>query len=69
MRAKRDQSFYESEVLEFISECTHGGEFDVEEFDNKISGLKAAALVDGFIPEDFNKLVNQALHATKVKAA
>lgn len=69
MRPKRDRSFYSFEVQELISECTHGGEFDSEEFDNKISGLKAAALVDGLDPQDFNSLVQQALKPSKLKVA
>jgi hypothetical protein len=68
MRAKRDHQFYETEVLELISECTHGSEFDHEEFDNKVSGLKAAALVDGMRPEDFNDIVAKAFKTVPQKA-
>ena len=71
MRTKRDLNFYEAEVLELITECTHGDEFDREEFDNKVSGLKAAALVDGLRPESFNKIVTDAFkkQPSKVEAA
>lgn len=61
MREPKDQNFYQYEVYELISECTHGGELDKEEFDNKISGLKAAALVDGHDHKWFMNMVSQCL--------
>lgn len=61
MREPKDQNFYQFEVYELISECTHGGELDTEEFNNKVSGLKAAALVDGHDPKWFMSMVAQCL--------
>jgi hypothetical protein len=60
-REPKDQNFYRLEVYELISECTHNGEFDKDEFDNKVSGLKAAALVDGHDAGWFMEMVSQCL--------
>lgn len=59
MRPGRDRAFYIQEIHEFISECTHGGVMDEEEFKNKISGLQAAAFVDGFNQVEFQKWVSE----------
>lgn len=61
MRDPKDKNFYQFQVYELISECTHGGELDQEEFNNKISGLKAAALVDGHDAKWFMGMVSQCL--------
>lgn len=61
MRPPKDQNFYRHEILELITECTHNGELDKEEFDNKVTGLKAAALVDGHESKWFMATVGQYL--------
>lgn len=69
MRTKHDLSFYQSEILEFINDCTHDGELDIEEFDNKITGLQAAALVDGIEKKTFQEMVHQGLKHQTLKIA
>ena len=69
MRQKRDLYFYEEQVFEFISECTHSGHLDYEEFENKISGLATAAQVDGIEKDKFNQLVAKALKNNQDQAA
>lgn len=64
-REPKDRNFYRFEVYELISECTHNGELDQEEFDNKVSGLKAAALVDGHDAFWFMDMVSQCLFPTE----
>jgi|DeeseametaMP2916_FD_contig_21_328860_length_481_multi_8_in_0_out_0_1 hypothetical protein len=61
MNTKRCPEFYKERILEMMSECVHSGEFDHEEFENKVSGLKAAAVVDGLSQESFSGLVSTAL--------
>ncbi len=69
MRTKHDLDFYENEIFEFINECTHDGELDIKEFDNKITGLQAAALVDGIEKPVFQKMVQVGLKKETVKLA
>ncbi len=61
MRLKRSLEFYQQKLFEMISECTHGGELDLEEFEGLVSGLQAAASVDGFQDQEFQSLVQISL--------
>lgn len=61
MRQKRSVEFYREKITELISECTHGTEFDHEEFENLVSGLQAAASVDGLKKAEFDSLVTEAM--------
>lgn len=53
----RSASFFKSEVLEVLGECTHNGDLDLDEFCNKITGVWAAAQVDGVEAQEFEELV------------
>lgn len=57
----RKKEFYQEKLEEMIHECVHSGELDSEEFENKVSGLKAAALVDGLSHDQFKGLVDTTL--------
>jgi hypothetical protein len=52
-------SYFRSEVFEVYSECTHRGALDLEEFCNKVTGVWAAAQVDGVCESDFQDLVSE----------
>jgi len=66
-RTKRSKDFYFNQIKELIMECTHNEVFDSEEFNNKISGLQAAALVDGLCPIEFEHMINQTFKGDSVK--
>lgn len=55
----RSLSFFRSEVSEVYSECTHRGILDLDEFCNKISGVWAAAQVQGVQKEEFISLISE----------
>lgn len=63
-RTPREASFYQEQILEILSECTHGGVLSLEEFDCKISGLFAAAKVDGFNLKEFTGWVEKEKDAS-----
>ena len=66
-RPQRSRDFYQSEIVEFIIECTHDGVLDEEEFHNKISGLQAAASVDGLCPIEFQQMIQKSLQKQEFK--
>lgn len=68
-RPQRDKDFYFFEISEYISDCTHNGVLDEEEFHNKISGLQAAASVDGICPVEFKQMIQQSLQDTYKQSA
>ena len=53
--------FYRHEMVEILTECTHSNELYYEEFENKISGLWAAAYREGLEEHDFDGLLNEVL--------
>ncbi len=53
--------FYRHEMVEILSECTHSNELYYEEFENKISGLWAAAYREGLEEKEFNGLLREVL--------
>lgn len=66
-RPQRSTEFYYQEIQELISDCTHSGVLDEEEFHNKISGLQAAASVDGLCPIEFKRMIQENLLSPKLK--
>ncbi len=73
---KRPVSYFRSEVIEVCSECTHSGALDLDEFCNKITGVWAAAQVDGVAESEFENLIAEFapeaisfLNLTSFKAA
>ncbi len=51
--------FYRHEMIEIISECTHSDELFYDEFENKISGLWAAAYREGIEETEFNSILEE----------
>lgn len=66
-RPHRSKEFYHAEIQEYIIECTHDGHLDEEEFFNKISGLQAAAGIDGVCPVEFQQMIQSHLRPEEVK--
>ncbi len=53
--------FYRQEIFEILSECTHSEELYFDEFENKISGLWAAAFREGVEEVEFHGLLEEAI--------
>jgi len=51
--------FYRHEMMEILSECTHSEELSYDEFQNKISGLWAAAYKEGLEEVEFNHILEE----------
>jgi hypothetical protein len=59
--------FYRREMTEILSECTHSNELYFEDFENKISGLWAAAYREGLEERDFYQLLSEVIPEHKVE--
>lgn len=67
MERTKLMEFYHHEASEILSECTHGDELYFDDFENKISGLWAAAYRDGVTEGDFQSMISEVYPEREVK--
>ena len=60
-------SFYRHEMHEILIECTHSDELYLDEFENKISGLWAAAYREGVEEGEFHKLLDEVFPGHQIE--